>query len=486
MIENLPYVNIELALWSTLAVALVGLVIKWFYRDHYEKEVTWGEFLLVTFVVAPIVAIGVSRVGLETARQNALWHHEFWNGWELLTTSSDYACQRDGSCRNTYACDHYTYQYQCGCMVHNEDGFCIVPSYCTGSAHHSCPWTKTEWNYGVSTTLDDYVFVTHALPLDFNSQLWRPSQGQVPLSVQVQAGVGPNQAWINVEDRILRGSPGPVTKIMEYEDYILASQSDAVVQYADVISGYLAAGLMPEPVKEIHNHYHADKVRFISKVDKDIYEAWQSQLAYFNAGLGTELQGDLYIVVVPYSVVPSSASGIYLAALKAYWQDTTTHGKDILGKNGIIVVLGIDAEATTVMWAVADTAMPVGNTLMKSAVRFHLDAIPFDPVSVIGTVRGQFDVVDGVRKVRTIVESDGELTQIIWGLRDRATKFQRICMVCDDPGDVGVSQRELFNEIQPSGTAKFWIVLAVVVLSLVFWFAAVQINTTRKQRRYPY
>jgi hypothetical protein len=189
---------------------------------------------------------------------------------------------------------------------------------------------------------------------------------------------------------------------------------------------------------------------------------------YLNAALGSELQGDLHLVILE-DLAASINPDAYILALKAYWQDPEVWGDNCLSKNGIVVAIGT-TDGETVAWARAQSGMPLGNEQMVVAIRNELQGVALTPERVIGIVRGAFyvDEGDGELMVRGTGES-GVLRRVLWGLDDPQTTFARISMSGDDPRDLGGGFLYLDSEIQPKPGQKLAIVVATFLLCCVVW-----------------
>ncbi len=451
---------------SVLSAVAAGLLIKLyfdrFYKPNYDHAptITWTEFTIGMLIIALIITPAVGKIGWNLAKQGNLTFNEYRNGWELAATADVTACTRDGSCRQTYDCDPYIvpvfYTYSCG---NNQT--------CTGvrfeTRYHSCPYVNKETDYIIKTTLGSYAIAYGRLPDDPQANKWR-SGVSVPQYVIGRAGVGAPPFWLAAKWRIDSGNPGPVTKRSEYDNYILASDRTILKQYSSAIEEYKKVNLLPSVQFGVYDFYYADKVSFVGYQPANLKE-WQTTLGYLNAAFGTELGGDLHLVIVLNDKVNANPDA-YILALKAYWQNREIFKRDTISKNSVIVVIGTK-NGITVEWARATTGMPLGNEEMLVAIR-NIKGIPLTPESVIGKVNGKFDLK---KKTGVLGErGDGILEKVIWGLDEPQTKFKRVAMT----GKTGAGNGFIYlsNEIDITGWQKFWIIFVIFILSLGVWVAA--------------
>ena len=441
----------------------VKLVLDWLPRP---LQVTWTELSIGVAVISIVVAPVASWVGWSTAVHNVLSFREYWNGWELEAVEEIVPCETNGSCRYVYPCNCRE-----ACASQLGDGDCLRwEEVCD-----DCPYFTFERNLYVRTTVGD-----------------RPIAWRVPEAYSVYqttsslpSGFGPRdyvtpQFWLDCRERLARGHPGPVTKRAYYDNYILASGGTILNQYSDRIEEYREAGLLPPIHHAVYDHYYADKVSFVGYKAED-ERAWQTALMYLNAALGSDLQGDLRLVIVrdPGASINPDA---YILALKAYWQDPEVWGDDCLSKNGLVVVTGT-TDGETVSWARAQTGMPLGNEHLLVAIRDQLEGVALTPERVIGQVRGEFvRERDGELAVRGTGES-GALRRLIWGLDDAQTRFVRTSMSGADADDVGGGFLYLDSEIQPKPGQKAVIVVATFLLCCMVWVAFAVIGERKKTGR---
>ena len=406
-----------LAIFAVLVALAAGLIVK-LALDFFKVplEITWLEFAVASFVIALVIVPLTTWAGWTIAKNNNLSFNEYWNGYELRADWERIPCSRDGPCAREYDCDPWIH-------IHTEtytdsDGNTHTRTY-PHTHYHSCPYTTEEWTFGIDTTLGYYTIADHWLPTDPDRHRWRFS-----VSVPSKLPSGIPEFWQAAKARIDAGIPGPVTKRMKYDNYILASDQTILKQYSDKIESYRNEKLLPDVTHNIRDFYYADKVHFIGYAPTDP-SVWQNALMRLNAALGTELQGDLHLVIAQHSTI-NRGPDAYITALKAYWANSKMFGDDALSKNAIIVVVGTQ-DGTTVAWARALTGMPLGNETMLVAIKNNLKGVPLTPESVIGTTEGEFytkEDQEGNKKTRVRGRhGDGVLERILWGLSESATKF---------------------------------------------------------------
>lgn len=443
--------------WALLVAAIIGAVAK--FGFDYEKipytnrqgsiQISWPEFAVVMVIIAVVVVPLTTKVGLKMAKASKLTYHEFWGGYETAANHSAQTCERDGSCDDTYNCDvWYTTE-----LDYDSKGN-VVGSHEVAHYHH-CPVATEENYWSISTTLGDFdlgmTFSKNAVP-------WRAGHG---LDDTPQ---GPPWLWAAAKKRLDAGDPGPVTADKTYDNYILASTNTILHRFSDAVTKYKAAHLLPEPVtnlkRPIYDYYYADKMSFVKLPILDPARTdWEFALARLNAGLGTDLQGDLHVVAINASKVKNPDE--YAGAVNAFWQDKSL-GRRALSKNGIGLVLGVDILSNKITWARAFTGMPVGNDGLTLDLQNNVTGAAFSP-EIFGHPVGKLNAG------KMTVTHDNSLVQsALWGTH----QFKRVCMVCKTKGDSGVGYGYLGGEIQPSSGQKHLIILVSVFFSIIIWAIA--------------
>ncbi len=480
---------VTLAVLAILAALAAGLATKFFLdHSHSYKEITWNEFLIGTIaIVIAVVPLSVYS-GWKIAKANNLSFNEYWNGWELKTVAQPIQCSRDGPCWYEYDCDPYVVQvpYECGYYSGSGENRHYVSKTCYRSEtrYHSCPYVKTETNYFIQTTLGDYTIAEHRFPNDPQSQRWR-SYVNIPDYIIQKAGIAEPPFWLRAKERVESGNPGPVTKRVRYDNYILASDRTILQQFSSEIEAYHSQGLFPDLQRNIQDFYSANKVYFVGYQPTSAVE-WQKKLEYFNAGFGTDLEGDLHLVVVRDERISRNPDA-YLLALKSYWQNPKIFGKDAVSKNSLIVVVGTE-DNKVVSWARAITGMPLGNELLIAAIRDSIKNIPLSPNVLLGDVRGKFVSRKGkgndqlyYASAAAVHQSSGIFNRLLWGLDNPAAKFQRVHMG-NKNGSGGFEY--LANEIELTRGQRIGILVGAFFSSMGVWLIAILAGDRPWRRRY--
>lgn len=416
--------------------AVIGLGLAATAFIHYKTRIhfMYGVgALLATIVLVPICIY----TGWQMGKASKMSFSEFWNGWEKAAIKERIECHRDGNCRYEYDCDPYlvTVSYSCNC---NKNG--CSTCYRTETRYHDCPYVDAEYNYTVRSTLEDFTIDSNRLPDNPQSHRWRFYK-RVPDHVIESAGTGDPKFWTDVKNRVESNKPGPVSVMRSYNNIIYASDTTILKQYSSDVQSLKKKGLLPSIMQnEISNFYHTNKVYLVG-ISLPNYEDWKTKLEYFNASLGSRLQGDLYIVIVDAKKVTDRF--IYALALKAHWQDSTQFDKRTLSKNAVVVIMGTDGK--TVNWTSSFTGMPMGNDLMTNRIRDKVKGMELNPDLIIGSGNGK---------------NVGIIGDIVFGLTDKATKFQRVRMR---------SYNYLINEIDPTGSYIGWIIFFTILICLLPW-----------------
>ena len=258
-----------------------------------------------------------------------------------------------------------------------------------------------------------------------------------------------------------------------YDNFVLASERTILKQYSGSIEKFLKAGLLPPVVHGVQAYYYADRVSFVGFKPKN-GAVWHNALSYLNGALGSELEGDLHIVIVQNPMISGNPDE-YVFALKAYWQDSSVFQKDAISKNSIVVVMGT-TDGTTVSWARAFTGMPLGNELMLTTIQSKLKGVVLGPVTIIGTVHRETKPA-----VRTAY-GNGILERIIWGIDDKATRFGRVSMTGKNPNDIGSGFLYLAHDVVIPTGSKVTIVLVTFFICMGVWVAAALYGYPARER----
>ena len=414
--------------------------------------------MVIIVLAVPLLMYGMRSLFI----QQKITYNEWWNGWETSAVKENVTCVRDGPCRHEYSCDPYIVIVQhCSSDANGHSNCYSTPE----TRYHDCPYVTEEQSFYIDTTLGRFTVAEHRFPDSPDQHPWRSGK-QIPADVLSSAGQGIPAFWQNAKDRIASSNPGPVTKRMEYKNYILASEHTILKQYASDIEDYRKAGLLPDlahtviPIPDSKESYLANKVYFVGMNPQNRQE-WFDTLGRLNAGFGSELQGDVHLVIADSKAIENIDR--YFFALKADWQNSQTLGKDALSKNSVLIVITIDGDKVDRVRA--GTGMPVGNESTVTALKSRLVGSSFDPKVIVGTVTGTHAIAK---------HGTGIIESVLWGLDDKTTRFQRVCMDCG-VGDNGVGFSYLLKEVTLSNGVIAIIALIAFVVSLLVWavFAAV-------------
>jgi hypothetical protein len=486
--------TLELVFWSVFSVLCLAFLFwaglkfvlppvwRWNERRlqtryHYHSERDVPNLRITVFEAAVCSAVALFAT-LPTA--NAVVHdiavssavdgyHEYLNGNLITATSQEYTCERDGICEHTYQCDPYevwesyedtetktrtvTKTDSKGQSYTTTETYTVtVTKWHWVTHYHSCPFATSEYSYWLKDSLgQDFTIASHIFAA--NAARWRGDQG-LP---DVPQGVPPQ--WADAKAAIDRGDNPPTVKLHDYTNYMLAAQDTILRQFSNKINQYRDAGLLPSDKQlavSVHGVSTADKVVFMKlNVDGSVNSAWQDAVNHLNSQLGSELQGDLHVVVVPADEVDNSTD--YTNALLAAWQSRQLD-KDGLAKNAILLVLGVSKDQSKVVWSQAKTGIPEGNGSMLTALSNDLTGKAFEPVSLIGRPQAH---MDGDKVAFT--PSKGEVERIV--LHDYP--FLRPCMMCKDAGDHGQGYVYLKDSALLPGWVSSAVVTSVIVVGLV-------------------
>jgi hypothetical protein len=195
-----------------------------------------------------------------------------------------------------------------------------------------------------------------------------------------------------------------------------------------------------------------------------------------NAALGSKLRGDLHLVIVQDTKLPSGVSPEdYKNALKAYWLNSLD--KYAFAKNGIVVVMGVNASHSKVEWARSDTGMPVGNGAMTEWLNSALVDQPFKLSTLMGDTyaavsNGKVDYVIG----------EGIIPQAIMV----KFPFARACMSCTDKnekGEIGFTNLTIPSNIQWWGY-MLMIIIDAIIAAILWYILYFVFNIYAPQEKY--
>ena len=440
---------------TIVAVALAGLAVKYVLEfKKFQSRITWREYA-IGVAISPIVAALIAWAGWSIIKNSKINFNEYWNGWEIATIKNYTQCSRDGPCRWEYDCDPYIVivSYECNCTT-DKDGYRSC-STCdrTETRYHSCPYVDREYHFYIDTTLGRYTIATNVFPENPQAHRWRASKS-IPSNAIANAGTGEPSFWVAARNRCETNQPGPVTARRNYVNYILASERTLMKEYSGDIADYQKRNLLPLLVNNIQNHYRANKVYFVGlKLNNSAL--WQNSIGYLNANLGSQMQGDLHLVVVKDSNIASNPDR-YAMALKAHWQNKEMFGNNALSKNTVVILVGTMDEST-ISWSRAFTGMPLGNEKLIVVMRDGLRGLPLNPEMLLGPVTSRRN---GKNVSYPPSGQFSAIQRVLWGLDDSATKFKRVRMSGDN-GQGGFLY--LKNQIQPSA-GQVWAIFVIMFL----------------------
>jgi hypothetical protein len=420
--------------------------------DITEGRITKAEFTVGALLCALVIVPGVTFTGVAMAKSSALSYNEYWSGFEVAADVQTIPCSQDGPCKHEYDCDGYLVTTMVT-VSDGKGGTTTTPE--THTEYHDCPYVTEEYVYTVTDSLgDSHVLGDHWWPTSPDTHRWTgrgyndPAWGFGAPGTPGDVPTGEPALWRAAKDRINDGHPGGVTKVAQYDNFIMASQTTILRQYSGAIDKYRADGLLPTPVKGVHDHYLADKTYFVGGVPGDA-AAWQESLARFNGALGSEKQGDLHLILVTGQAITDPDE--YASAIQGHWQSPEL-GDNALSKNGVVVILGSTDGGKTVAWARAFTGMPKGNEAFTVSVREHLVGATLTPQALLGDPRATF--ANGEVAVE---HTHGALEDVLY---DTDTGFVREQMK-------GFAY--LSGEIQPGTGAKIAILTVASIASLFVW-----------------
>lgn len=466
---------------------LIGLLVKGLFSvkggedwDGTPRRIEWSEFGVVSTVLAAIIIPSVLAVGNVLSVAEILSYQQFVNGVEVATTQQVRDCKAGhkgssrasglSNCTYTYVSGRYSYKEMHTrevCSGSGEDRTCHPEFYWTTEwADIYTPYaTREHFAYQIDSSMGAAGELSHTFPdvtLDQHPTPHPASNRSIPADLPR----GDPADWAEANARLKAGDPRAVTKVVNYDNYILASGDEVLATFGGDIELLLAEGLLPDHTANIlgnpitgPSRSQADKVSFVGGLKVDDPAAWQRSVMRFNAALGMQLQGDLHVVLVDQAKVPSTRSVPYTQALKAYWQ-SGTFGKRALAKNGIILVLGVDTTSKTVAWADASTGMPFGNELMVQYLRDELRGEGLDPDRLFGTPRTV--IKEGAATV-TLSSSRGVVEHAVF----EQAPFKRARMSCGD--DTCVGFKDLVSKIEPTFGQKTWMVVVTSLIALGLW-----------------
>jgi hypothetical protein len=474
-------------IWAILSaaafiVAASGLALKYFIhrlRKDSQWNISWREFAVGIIAAYLVVLPAVFTVGVAMSTADALRYEEFYNGVETSApvqvvecrpgTAGDSESSGHSNCRNEYQTGE-TYNYLetyyvsvCSSNSKGETSCTSEPRVRVATGYIHNPYAQKEYSYAITDSLGG--------TFNFPGVYLKDTEAFTDTAIPAEIPRGDPAEWTDAKQRLEARDPRPVTRLFSYDNYILASGDDLLKAYSDDVEQYLEEGILPEHTAGIltdplhgFNDSSADKVSFVG-IQPSNSDQWQESVMRFNAALGSELRGDLHLVLIDSSLVDSPTN--YMNALKAYWTSDAFNRRAI-AKNAIIVVAGVDGNS--IDWGIASTGMPYGNEVMLRGIQNFLPGTDLDPNQVIGAPRtvvttGTETQDDEVTV--TLSDTPGVLERVV--LQD--FPFARACMDCkEEDGEIGYA--DLVVKVQPKPWQWSIMLGIVTLLSLTYWTLA--------------
>lgn len=452
-------------------------------------RVTVGKnFNLTLGVAAALIAVlpafAVFGITTAIAKDSDQTYNEYWNGFEVAATTQVQQCERDGWCAHEYQCDPYTVTRV---ETYTDGDGKTQTRVVNETKYHDCPYSTEETTYVVDTTLGGFTVASNLM----TGEEYRWGTGIPGGRVTT-----PPQLWSDAKNRVDGGKPGPVTKVNEYKNYILASDSSILKRYSNAIEDYKSQNLLPVPSSGVYDIYQANKAYFVGSLPEIDAPTYTKDVANLTAALGAELQGDLHVVFVNADEVGDPTN--YGNSLISYWQSEEL-GRNAIAKNTMVVVIAVedykapkpvatstptpaptDGAATpveavnpltnikdgtpVVAWAKAYTGMPLGNEMLIQDIESRMKGKIVD-----ANLIGHPNYAGGV-----IQHSDGALENILFG----NNAFERISMDDLDADDNGSGFSYLSEEWQPdAGVMTIIFVISSIVCAAVFALLAFMVYT---------
>lgn len=451
------------------------IVIAYFIRSYKPED--RGKILIATAVLAGVANMGAGfgayPIAHSTVKAHAVGgYHQTLNGTYVDYKMDTFNCtegETGSNCWHTFGCDTWT-------DIETETTYDSK-----GNAHTTtklvdkdsiCPIATQEFTFTLYYTTNGgksvkpKVIAEHVFAANPVKHRGRDgTTGSFPSYV----ARGIPGLYQKVHDGILAGNaPGMTVKDI-YDNVILGSDTKAYEAHSFDIGPLKTAGLLPLYTENlmssedgITDQLTANKVLFAGMQEPANKAVWEDDLMGLNADLGTNNEGDLHIVAVRASAIPSGISpDRYLNGEKAYLQSPEI-GKYALPKNAILLVFGVSDDGSTIEWARAETGMPqgTGNSTMLNLLmhRFQGKHIAFDPDVVLGKTKAT--IKDG--RTPSYQLSSAIVPQIILS----EEPFVRACMKCSDPKEKGKHSYIHLEDLIPlSGWAIFLTILCQLLVA---------------------
>jgi len=430
-------------IWFILLFGGLTAAAGWFFHRRGEL-VNLTAALLSGFLVASIGGPLTWAISTSIMKAQEETYQEFWGGYEVSADFSTQKCERDGHCRNEYACDPYIYTWT-ETQTDGDGNVKVVTK--SETRYHDCPYSTEETSYTIETTLGKTSVGTYMTGSEYRAGKAIPG-GRV---------TEPPAEWSAAKARIAAGEPGAAFKQNSYRNLLHASESTILKQYSEDIEAYKDQGLLPTIGKDLHTLYQMDKAQFpkVNSLSKDLREELSKDAMQLSAGLGVERQGDLRVVFVDELDVPAEEAENYGLTLMAYWQSAEM-GKFAVPKNAVVVIVGIGGTKAEPVagWVRAYTGMPLGNEGLVAEIKSKLTGASID-----GDFLGNPTLKPGAD---TLTRTDGLLEDSLFG----ANGFERVSMTGKDENDIGTGFEYLSEGWEPDGGQQ----LLIYLLSTVFSF----------------
>lgn len=424
------------------AGVVTRFVLKRYAPDH--RQITWGEFasigLIIVFIQVPFVNVGMT----ELARNNAVGgYQETWGGKYKEPYTAEENCPEDGSnCGPTRTChpyqvdviDHYktvkdpdTYDKTTKTWKRNNSH--QEPVYRKETRYHQCPYIKfkTKWMLKADFGHGDIEERTVAVTVPLQPQRFEAGYDFAGFVTPPSA---PPAFWTETKAALDRGEVVPAQKVNYYDNPLLAAQADQLENYSDKVAEYRTRRLLVDHTQNVHDPItdrgYANQMVFVQKTPPNAADM-EYALARFNTEFGV-IQGSLFMVVVPNSVIGKSESEDYTDAEKA-WVQSPEYGKVGLPKNAVMIVLGVSDDFQKIEWSQARTGISFGNNAMLMTLESDLAGKPFDPEGLFGKPTQTVD-----SKGKTVYHpGDGVIEQILLV----SHPFKRPCIKTCEAGQDG-------------------------------------------------
>lgn len=430
-----------------IVVVLVGIIL----QKLFPNEITKGELYITSGVLSCVIIPLTIFLGWKLSVNSRISFQEYRNGWETKTIHHKIKCTRDGVCKWCYDCDPYIVMVSYSCGTSKQPRTCLRAE----TRYHSCPYVTEEWTFTVETTIRNFTIDANRFPDNYKNMLYRSKSAD---NIAVQAGIGIPARWDSVDKRLKANTPGPVTGLFGYKNYILPSSQSVWRKDSSAVNDYRTRNLLPKFNMTTYDFYRANKVYSVGLVE--YLNNWNTNLAYVNGYIGKQLQGDLQLILVNNRYIDQNPDR-YTNAVEAYWKNIEVFEHNAVAKNALVVIMGTDGNK--VLWSRAFSGMPIGNEKFIIGIR-NMKNIPFDPDSALGIVK--------VDNTLNHTSHRGYLTEL---LTFSSNKYQRVDMD---------KFSYLKNQIDPLTSQLVAIIFVALFLSSIGWGIAFWNNITSRKGMY--